>query len=244
MQTESPKIILITGASSGIGEATARHVAALGHTVVLGARRTERLEALAQEIRESGGTVETRKLDVTNLEDTQAFADFAIKKFGRVDVIINNAGVMPLSPLHELKVAEWNQMIDVNIRGVLHGIAAVLPHLQTRKAGHVINVSSIGGFQVWPTCAVYSGTKFAVRAISEGLRLENKEVRVTIISPGVVESELAHTISDPATREMIEDFRAVALTPDAIARGIAYAIEQPADVDVNEIIIRPTAGAQ
>ena len=244
MKTTESKIVLITGASSGIGEATALHLAERGHTVVLGARRTGRLEKLAATIREAGGTVEFKALDVTSAEDTQAFADFALEKFGRIDVIVNNAGVMPLSPLHELKIAEWNQMIDVNIRGVLHGIATVLPHIQSRKSGQVINVSSIGGFQVWPTCAVYSGTKFAVRAISEGLRLENKDVRVTIISPGVVESELAHTISDPETRGMIEDFRAIALKPDAIARGIAYAIEQPADVDVNEIIIRPTAGAQ
>ena len=238
------KTILITGASSGIGEATARHLAASGHQVILGARRTDRLEKLAAEIREAGGTAEFQTLDVASMESMQSFADFALEKFGKIDVILNNAGVMPLSPLHELKINEWNQMIDVNIRGVLHGIAAVLPHMQERKSGHIINVSSIGGFQVWPTCAVYSGTKFAVRAISEGLRLENKEVRVTIISPGVVESELAHTISDPGTREMIEDFRAVALKADAIARAIAYAIEQPGDVDVNEIIIRPTAGAQ
>jgi NADP-dependent 3-hydroxy acid dehydrogenase YdfG len=238
------KTILITGASSGIGEATARHLAAIGHQLVLGARRTARLEEITKEIRASGGTAEWKALDVTSLEEMQAFADFALKRFGKIDVILNNAGVMPLSPLHELKIGEWNQMIDVNIRGVLHGIAAVLPHMQTRKSGHVINVSSIGGFQVWPTCAVYSATKFAVRAISEGLRLENKEVRVTIISPGVVESELAQTISHVETKAMINEFRAVALTPDAIARAIAYAIEQPADVDVNEIIIRPTAGRQ
>ena len=242
--TAKSKVVLITGASSGIGEATARHLASLGHTVVLGARRTDRLEKLVAEIRTAGGIAEYRALDVTRLADMQDFADFAIAKFGQVDVIINNAGVMPLSPLHELKVSEWNLMIDVNIRGVLHGIAAVLPHMQARKSGHVINVSSIGGFQVWPTCAVYSGTKFAVRAISEGLRLENKDVRVTIISPGVVESELAHTISDPATQAMIDEFRKVSITPDAIARAMAYAIEQPAEVDVNEIIIRPTAGAQ
>ncbi|HSI09449.1 MAG TPA: SDR family oxidoreductase [Rariglobus sp.] len=244
MSAIAQKVVLITGASSGIGEATARLLAAKGARVVLGARRTDRLEKLAAELRAAGGTVEFRTLDVTSLEDTQAFVDFALKTFGRIDVMINNAGVMPLSPLAELKVAEWNQMIDVNIRGVLHGIAAVLPHFKERKAGHVINVSSIGGFQVWPTCAVYCGTKFAVRAISEGLRLETKEIRVTIVSPGVVESELAHTISDPATRDMIEDFRKVALTPDAIARGVAYAIEQPADVDVNELVIRPTAGGQ
>jgi NADP-dependent 3-hydroxy acid dehydrogenase YdfG len=238
------KTILITGASSGIGEATARHLVAIGHQLVLGARRTARLEEITKDIRASGGTAEWKALDVTSLEDMQAFADFALQRFGKIDVILNNAGVMPLSPLHELKIGEWNQMIDVNIRGVLHGIAAVLPHMQTRKSGHVINVSSIGGFQVWPTCAVYSATKFAVRAISEGLRLENKEIRVTIISPGVVESELAQTISHAETKAMINEFRAVALTPDAIARAIAYAIEQPADVDVNEIIIRPTAGGQ
>lgn len=244
MNTTKQKVILITGASSGIGEATARHLAAHGHHVVLGARRTDRLEKLTTDIRSTGGSAEYRALNVADLADMQAFAAFALEKFGRIDVIINNAGVMPLSPLHELKVAEWNLMIDVNIRGVLHGIAAVLPHMQERKSGHVINVSSIGGFQVWPTCAVYSGTKFAVRAISEGLRLENKDVRVTIISPGVVESELADTISDPATRAAMQDFRKVALTPDAIARAMAYAIDQPDDVDVNEIIVRPTAGAQ
>jgi len=245
MKTNSEsKIILITGASSGIGEAAARYLAAKGHTVVLGARRTERLEKLTAEIRATGGLAEHRALDVTNLGDVQAFAEFALKKFGRIDVIINNAGVMPLSPLAELKIEEWNRMIDVNIRGVLHGIAAVLPHMAARKAGHVINLSSIGGHQVWPTCAVYSGTKFAVRAISEGLRLETKEIRVTIISPGVVESELANTITDPSTQAAMVDYRKIALSPDAIARAMAYAIEQPADVDVNEIIVRPTAGAQ
>ena len=238
------KVILLTGASSGIGEATARHLGARGHRLLIGARRAGRLKTLTAELNAAGGTVEYRPLDVTSLEDTQAFAGFALKIFGRIDVMINNAGVMPLSPLEALKITEWNRMIDVNIRGVLHGIAAVLPHFHERKGGHVINVSSIGGFQVWPTCAVYSGTKFAVRAISEGLRLETKEIRVTIVSPGVVESELAHTITDPSTRDMIEDFRKVALTPDAIARGIAFAIDQPTDVDVNELIIRPTAGAQ
>ena len=238
------KVILITGASSGIGEATARLLAAQGARVVLGARRTDRLEKITADIRAAGGAAEYRALDVTNLADVQAFADFALKTFGQIDVIINNAGVMPLSPLHELKIDEWSRMIDVNIRGVLHGIAAVLPHMRGRKSGHIINLSSIGGHQVWPTCAVYSGTKFAVLAISDGLRLENEDIRVTVISPGVVESELADTISDPATRNAIVEFRKVALTPDAIARAMAYAIEQPADVDVNEIIVRPTAGTQ
>ena len=241
MSNIAQKVILITGASSGIGEATARHLAAKGARVVLGARRTDRLEKLTAEIRAVGGTAEYRALDVTSLADTQAFADFALKTFGRIDVIINNAGVMPLSPLAELKIDEWNRMIDVNIRGVLHGIAAVLPHFTERKAGHVINLSSIGGHRVWPTCAVYSGTKFAVRAISEGLRQETQDIRVTIISPGVVESELADSITSTATREAMADFRKTALTPDAIARAMAYAIEQPADVDVNELIVRPVA---
>ena len=241
MSNIAQKVILITGASSGIGEATARHLAAKGARVVLGARRTDRLEKLTAEIRAVGGTAEYRALDVTSLADTQAFADFALKTFGRIDVIINNAGVMPLSPLAELKIDEWNRMIDVNIRGVLHGIAAVLPHFTERKAGHVINLSSIGGHRVWPTCAVYSGSKFAVRAISEGLRQETQDIRVTIISPGVVESELADSITSTATREAMADFRKTALTPDAIARAMAYAIEQPADVDVNELIVRPVA---
>ena len=237
------KVVLITGASSGIGEATARHLAYLGHTVVLGARRVERLQVLAEEIRAAGGVAEHRALDVTDLADVQAFADFAVQKFGRVDVLVNNAGVMPLSPLHELKVDEWNRMIDVNIRGVLHGIAAVLPAMRERRSGQIINVSSIGAHRVSPTAAVYCATKFAVNAISEGLRQENTDVRVTIISPGVVESELADTISDEGTRELMREYRQVALQPEAIARAIAYAIEQPEDVNTSEMIVRPTAGA-
>jgi NADP-dependent 3-hydroxy acid dehydrogenase YdfG len=235
------KVVLITGASSGIGEATARHLAARGARVLLGARRTDRLETLTAEIRAAGGTAEYLRLDVTDLAAMQSFADEALRVFGAIDVIINNAGVMPLSPLAELKITEWNRMIDVNIRGVLHGIAAVLPHMTSRKAGHIINVSSIGGHRVWPTCAVYSGTKFAVRAISEGLRQETQDIRVTIVSPGVVESELADTITSESTAAVMEEFRRVALKPDAIARAMAYAIEQPADVDVNEIIVRPVA---
>jgi NADP-dependent 3-hydroxy acid dehydrogenase YdfG len=238
------KVVLITGASSGIGEATARLLASKGAKVLLGARRTDRLEKIVAEIRQAGGTAACRPLDVTSLEDTKGFAAFAEEKLGPIDVLVNNAGIMPLSPLHELKIEEWNRMIDVNIRGVLHGIAAVLPKMRDRKSGQIINISSIGGHQVWATCAVYSGTKFAVLAISEGLRLENQDVRVTVISPGVVESELAETISDESAREAMKQFRKIALTPDAIARAIAYAIEQPADVDVNEIIVRPTAGAQ
>ena len=238
--TES-KVILITGASSGIGEATARVLARKGHRLVIGARRTDRLEALAKQLNEEGGHVEFTSLDVTDLEDVQAFAGLALEKFGRIDVIVNNAGVMPLSPLEALKIDEWNQMIDVNIRGVLHGIAAALPVMKKQGSGQVINISSIAGHQVWPTCAVYSATKYAVIAISDGLRQENTDIRVTVVSPGVTTSELAHTISDEATAKAIDAFREVAIPADAIARAISFAIDQPGEVDVNEIIVRPTA---
>ncbi|MES2923751.1 MAG: SDR family oxidoreductase [Verrucomicrobiota bacterium] len=237
------KVILVTGASSGIGEATARLLAGNGHRVVIGARRTERLEKLTTELRAAGGSVEYRSLDVTDLADVQAFADFAMEKHDRIDVIVNNAGVMPLSPLEALKIDEWNQMIDVNIRGVLHGIAATLPVMKKQGSGQVINVSSIGGHQVWPTCAVYSATKYAVIAISEGLRQENTDIRVTVISPGVTTSELAHTITHDETAGFIDKFREVAIPAEAIARAISFAIDQPGDVDVNEIIVRPTASA-
>lgn len=235
------KVVLITGASSGIGEATARHLVQQGHRVVLGARRTERLEALAAALRAEGGEVAYRALDVTRLADVQGFVAHAEATFGPVDVIINNAGVMPLSPLNALKIDEWDRMIDVNVRGVLHGIAAVLPGMEARRSGHVINVSSIGGHAVSPTAAVYCATKYAVRAISDGLRQETDTIRVTVVSPGVVESELADTISDPGAREAMKTFRRVALQPEAIARAIAYAIAQPDDVDVSELIVRPTA---
>ena len=236
-------VILITGASSGIGEACARLLAQKGARVVLGARRSDRLQALAGEIREAGGNAEYQRLDVTSREDSQRFIDFSLERFGRIDVLINNAGVMPLSPLEALKVEEWDRMIDVNIRGVLHGIAAALPVMQAQRSGQFINVASIGAYSVVPTGAVYCATKYAVRAISEGLRQEvGGDIRVTLVSPGVVESELAESISDAPTRELIEAYRQVAITPDAIARAVLYAIEQPADVEVSELIVRPTAG--
>lgn len=235
------KVVLVTGASSGIGEAVARRLAAAGHRVVLGARRGERLAALDTELRGQGLHSAYRALDVTQLDDMQQFVAFAEQHFGPVEVIVNNAGVMPLSTLDALKVDEWNRMIDVNIRGVLHGIAAVLPGMRARGHGQVINVSSIGGHSVVPSAAVYCATKFAVRAISDGLRQETDRIRVTVISPGVVTSELADSISDPAAREAMQAFRKVAIEPDAIARAIAYAIEQPDDVDVSEVIVRPTA---
>jgi len=235
------KVVLITGASSGIGEAAARLIASKGAHVVLGARRTERLDQLVSEIRAEGGSAKARALDVTDLQSMQAFVTFAKAQHGKIDVIINNAGVMPLSPLASLKVNEWNQMLDVNVRGVLHGIAAVLPDMQAQGYGQVINISSIGGLAVSPTAAVYCATKFAVRAISDGLRQETDKIRVTVVCPGVVESELADTISDEVAREEMKAFRRVALNADAIARALAYAIEQPDDVDVSEIVVRPTA---
>ena len=237
------QVILITGASSGIGEATARELARRGALVVLGARRTERLESLTRDIRNDGGIAHFRALDVTRLEDMQAFVEFALTTHGHIDVIVNNAGVMPLSKLEEVKVEEWDRMIDVNIRGVLHGIAAGLPVMKKQNRGQFINLSSIGGHRVVPTSAVYSATKFAVIAISEGLRQENDNIRVTVISPGVTESELAESISDEGARDAMKTFRRVAIPAQAIARSIAFAIEQPDDVDVSEIIVRPTASA-
>jgi NADP-dependent 3-hydroxy acid dehydrogenase YdfG len=233
------KIVLITGASSGIGEATARILAEAGMTVVLGARRTDRLDRLAAEITAAGGTARVSKLDVTNRADVAAFAQDAIETFGRIDVLINNAGVMPLSPMASLKVDEWERMVDVNIKGVLWGIAAVLLTMNDQGSGHIINIASIGGLQVSPTAAVYCATKFAVRAISDGLRQENDRIRVTSVCPGVVESELADSISDEAARREMASFRAVALKPEAIGRAILHAITQPADVDTTEIVVRP-----
>ncbi|MDQ2823067.1 MAG: SDR family oxidoreductase [Pseudomonadota bacterium] len=238
------KVILITGASSGIGEATARLLAAEGHRIVLCARRTERLIAIVGDIRAAGGKAECCVLDVTQLDSVTNAVAFAEEVFGPLDVIVNNAGVMPLSTLDALKVDEWNQMIDVNIRGVLHGIAAVLPGMQARGSGQVINISSIGGHTVSPTAAVYCATKFAVGAISEGLRQEvGAAICVTVISPGVTISDLAESISDPVAREAMRGFRQDAIPAAAIARAISFAIAQPADVDVSEIIVRPTASA-
>jgi len=236
----SNKVILITGASSGIGAGIARELAASGATLLLGARRIDRLETLAAELKQQGAEVAVAALDVTSRASVQQFAEVALEKWGRIDVMINNAGVMPLSPLASLKVDEWDQMIDVNIKGVLYGIAAVLPPMLAREAGHIINIASIGALSVSPTAAVYCATKFAVRAISDGLRQENTQLRVTCIHPGVVESELASTITDPAAAALMDDYRSIALQPAAIGRAVRFAIEQPDDVDVSEIVVRPT----
>jgi NADP-dependent 3-hydroxy acid dehydrogenase YdfG len=239
------KVVLITGASSGIGEATARRLAADGHHVLLGARRVDRLEALVQDITANGGSAACRSLDVTDAADVRGFVSTAGERWGRVDVMVNNAGVMPLSPLEALKVDEWDRMIDVNIRGVLHGIAAALPVMRRQGGGQFVNVASVGAYEVSPTAAVYCATKFAVRALSEGLRQETGgDIRVSVVSPGVTESELADSISDQDAREAMKWYRAVAIPASAVADAIAFAVSRPAEVDVNEIVVRPAASAQ
>ena len=235
------KVVVITGASSGIGEATAKLLAQNGAYVVLGARRTEKLEKIVTEIQASGGTAAFKAVDVTNREEVKAFIEFAKDKFDRIDVIFNNAGVMPLSPLNSLKVEEWDNTIDVNIRGVLNGIAAGLPIMEAQGGGQFINTASIGAHLVVPTGAVYCATKYAVWAISEGLRQESNNIRVTTISPGVVETELGSDITDDSAKSALQEFRKTALTPDAIASAVLYAVSQPDNVDVNEVIVRLTA---
>ncbi|WKW40935.1 SDR family oxidoreductase [Kosakonia cowanii] len=230
------KIILLTGASSGIGEATARRLVQAGHHLVIGARRIERLQALRDEL----GNIDYLAIDVTQAEDLAKMAQFALQQHGRIDVLINNAGVMPLSPLAALKMEEWRQTIDVNVHGVLNGIAAVLPTMQQQRAGQIINVASIGAHAVFPLSAVYCASKFAVRAISDGLRQESDYIRVTVVSPGVVASELADHITDASAKASMEGFRRIALPAEAIADAIAWSIDQPDSVDVSEIIVRHT----
>ena len=236
------KVVVITGASSGIGETTARLLASLGAHIVIGARRLERLEVLASSIRSEGGSVAYQQLDVTELDQMKSIVHMAQSQFGRLDVIVNNAGVMPLSPLEALKIDEWNRMIDVNIRGVLHGIAAGLPIMREQGFGQFVNVASIGAYEVSPTAAVYCATKYAVRAITEGLRQEvGSTIRATLVSPGVTESELADSITDEGAKQLMKEYRRIALPASAIARSIAYAIEQPEGVDVNELVVRPAS---
>lgn len=237
------KVIVITGASSGLGEAAARHLSEQGAIVVLAARRVNRIQSLADELTKNGGKALAISTDVTKYEQVKALVDQAVKTFGRIDVIINNAGLMPHSPLDRLKIDEWNQMIDVNIKGVLYGIAAALPYMQQQKSGHIINVSSVAGHTVRPAGVVYSATKHAVRVISEGLRQEVKDynLRTTIISPGAVDTELPNTISEPDVAKGIKDFyEQYAIPADSFARAVAFAISQPEDVDINEILFRPT----
>ena len=237
------KIVVITGASSGLGEATARLLSAQGTSLVLGARRVDRLQALADELNDSGGKALAVTTDVTDYDQVKSLVDTAVQTYGRIDVMINNAGLMPRAPLERLKIDEWNQTIDVNIKGVLYGIAAALPYMQAQKFGHIINVSSVAGHKVGPENAVYAASKHAVRVISEGLRQEVKpyNIRTTVISPGAVATELPNAISDADIAENIHKFyEDYAIPADSFARAVAFAMSQPEDVDVNEILFRPT----
>jgi NADP-dependent 3-hydroxy acid dehydrogenase YdfG len=238
------KVIVITGASSGLGEATARHLAECGATVVMGARRTDRIGALAQELIGAGRKALAVATDVTVADQVKNLVDTAVRVFGRVDVLLNNAGLMPLAPLERLRIDEWDRMIDVNIKGVLYGIAAALLHMKARKSGHIINVSSVYGHIVDPGAAVYCATKFAVRALSEGLRKEVKpyNIRTTVISPGAVKTELHDHISEKDIQDQTKAFVAEVAVPAAtFARTVAFAVNEPEDVDINEILFRPTA---
>ena len=238
------KVVVITGASSGNGEATARHLAERGATVVLGARRKERLEKLEQELTAAGHSARAVVTDVSDRDQVKNLVDTAVQEFGKVDVLLNNAGLMPLAPLEALKVDEWDQMIDVNLKGTLYGIAAALPHMKERKSGHIINVSSVYGHKLGPAATVYCATKFAVGALSEGLRQEVKpyNIRTTVISPGAVATELLEHISEKDIREQTKDFVSqIAIPADSFARMVAFAVNEPEEVDVNEILFRPTA---
>jgi NADP-dependent 3-hydroxy acid dehydrogenase YdfG len=235
------KVVAITGASSGIGEATAVLLASRGAKLVLGARREDRLAALAARL---GGTAYL-SVDVRRREDVADLVALANKRFGRLDVLVSNAGVMPVSPLDDLRVDDWDAMVDVNIKGVLYGIAAALPVFREQGTGHFVNIASTAGLRITPTMAVYAGTKFAVRAISEGLRQEaGDQLRVTIVSPGMTRTNFADTMVNPDVRAQLVAMRdRLAMPPEAVARAIAYAIEQPSDIDVGEVVIRPTAQA-
>ncbi|GGN44913.1 SDR family oxidoreductase [Streptomyces fuscichromogenes] len=243
MPSSYDKVVAITGASAGIGEATARLLAERGATVVLGARRTARLDELAESIRQAGGTALTCKVDVTNREDLQQFVAAAVEEYGRLDVMVNNAGVSKLGPMTQIDIDAWDAMIDVNLRGVLHGIAAALPAFRRQGQGHFVTTVSTAGLGYAPTMAVYAGTKNAVRAILETLRKESTDgvIRQTQISPGYVRTELDVGIDDPDIRKEIRrGMDEFGLSPDAIARAIAFAIEQPHDVEIGEMSIRPT----
>lgn len=236
------KVVVITGASSGLGEATARHLSALGAVVVLGARRVDRIESLAAALAGNDGRAIAVRTDVTQSAQVKNLVEVAIEKYGRIDVMINNAGLMPHSPLDRLKIDDWDRMIDVNIKGVLYGIAAALPYMQQQKYGHIINVSSVAGHKVRPGSAVYAATKHAVLALSEGLRQEVKpyNIRTTVISPGALATELPDSVTEPDIAAGVRKVYEVAISADTFARAVAYAMSQPDDVDVNEILFRPT----
>ena len=237
------KVVVITGASSGLGEAAARFLSAEGATVVLGARRSERIQSLAAGLGKRDGKALALQTDVTDYDQVKRLVDAAVEKFGRIDVMLNNAGLMPHSPLERLKIDDWNRTIDVNIKGVLYGIAAALPHMKQAKRGHIINVSSVAGHKVTPGGAVYSATKHAVRVLSEGLRMEVKpyNIRTTVISPGAVATELPDSITEADVSDNIHKFYETnAISADSFARTVVFAMSQPDDVDINEILFRPT----
>jgi NADP-dependent 3-hydroxy acid dehydrogenase YdfG len=236
------KVVVITGASSGLGEATARLLSAQGAIVALGARRADRIQSLAAELSGSGRKAIAVATDVTHLDQVKGLVDAAVRAYGRIDVMINNAGLMPSSPLERLRVDDWNRMIDVNIKGVLYGIAAALPYMKQQKAGHFINVSSVAGHKVRAGGAVYAATKHAVRALSEGLRQEVKpyNIRTTVISPGAIATELPESVTEPDIAENMRKVYEMAIPADSFARAVAFAISQPEDIDVNEILFRPT----
>jgi NADP-dependent 3-hydroxy acid dehydrogenase YdfG len=245
MSNITGKVIVITGASSGLGESTGRHLAKLGATVVLGARRKDRLDGIVKNLQADGAKALAVSVDVTSRAQVEALIQKAIDTYGRIDVLVNNAGIMPIAPLSLLKVDEWDRMIDLNIKGVLYGIAAALPHMEKQKGGHIINTASVFGIKVFaPGGTVYCATKSAVRTLTEGLRMEvhGDGIRTTIISPGAVDSELKESTSDEASSKVVNElYKAWGIPAESIARAIAYAIEQPADVDINEIVVRPTA---
>ena len=244
MSNITDKVVVITGASSGIGESTAKLLAKQGAKVVLGARRSSRIDAVVQEISASGGKAIGFATDVTKRAEVEALIQGAVDGFGRVDVLLNNAGIMPIAPIEALKVDEWDRQIDVNIKGLLYGVAAALPHMQKQKSGHIINITSVFGIKVFaPGATVYCATKAAGRALTEGLRMElhSQNIRCTMISPGAVGTELPESSSDEATRKYLREFYKMAIPADSIARAIAYAIEQPAEVEIDEIVVRPTA---
>lgn len=237
------KVVVITGASSGLGEAAARLLSAEGATVVLGARRLDKLETLVAELAAKGSKALAQVTDVTKCEQVKALVDLAVERYGRIDVMINNAGLMPHSPMERLKVADWDRMIDVNLKGVMYGIGAALPHMIRQKSGHVVFVSSVAGHKVRPGSAVYAATKTGVRVIAEGLRQEVKpyNIRTTVISPGSVATNLADSVTEPDIEKAIRDFTAnFAVSADSFARAVAFAMSQPDDVDINEILYRPT----
>jgi NADP-dependent 3-hydroxy acid dehydrogenase YdfG len=243
MSNIADKVVVITGASSGIGKSTAKLLAEQGARVVLGARRLDRIDAVVQEITAAGGKAIGFATDVTKRAEVEVLIRRAVDTFGRVDVLVNNAGIMPIAPIEALKVDEWDRQIDVNIKGLLYGVAAALPHMQKQKSGHIINMASVFGIKMFaPGGTVYCSTKAAVRALTEGLRMElhSQNIRCTMISPGAIATELSESSSDEATRKNLRKFMKMAIPASAIARAIAYAIEQPVEVEVDEMVIRPT----